>query len=81
MAAYKATGGSRNLTLWTHPFTAAWLKKKVAGIRLGFWLKPSLRVRLKTDGRMSPYAFRITDTRSKEDLTRRVAPPKRGRPG
>lgn len=81
MAAYKATGGSRNLTLWTHPFTAAWLKKKVAGIRLGFWLKPSLRVRLKTDGRMSPYAFRITDTRSGEDLTRRVAPPKRGRPG
>ncbi len=81
MAAYKATDGPRNLTLWTHPFTAAWLKKKVAGIRLGFWLKPSLRVRLKTDGRMSPYAFRITDTRSGEDLTRRVAPPKRGRPG
>ena len=81
MAAYKATDGSRNLTLWTHPFTAAWLKSKFAGVRVGFFLKHSLRVRLKTDGRMSPYAFRITDTRSGEDLTRRVAPPKRGRPG
>ncbi len=81
MAAYRATDGPRNLTLWTHPFTAAWLKGKIAGIRVGFFLKHSLRMRLKTDGRMSPYAFRITDTRSGEDLTRHVALPKRGQSG
>lgn len=72
IAGYKVLDGSRNLTLWTHPFTAAWLRRKITGIRFGFFMKRSLLVRLKTDGTMSPYAFRITDTRSGEDLTRKV---------
>ena len=78
---YKALGGSRSLTLWTHPFTAAWLRRKITGIRFGFFLKHSLPVRLKTDGTMSPYAFRITDTRSREDLTRKVPLSRGARPG
>ena len=81
IVAYKAMGGPRNLTLWAHPFTAAWLRRKIAGIRFGFFLKHSLPVRLKTDGTMSPYAFRITDTRSGEDLTRKVPLSKGARPG
>ena len=81
MAAWKATNGSRNLTLWTHPFTAAWLRRKIPSLRIGIFLKHSLPVRLKTDGKMSPYAFRITDTRSDEDLTRKISLPRTGRSG
>ncbi len=81
MVAWKATDGPRNLTLWTHPFTAAWLKRKITGIRVGFFLKHSLSVRLKTDGKISPYAFRITDTRSGEDLTRKIPLPRTRRSG
>lgn len=73
MTAYKATDGPRNLALWTHPFTEAWLRRKIRGGRFGFFLKHSLSVRLKTDGTMSPYAFRVTDARSGEDLTRKVS--------
>ncbi len=81
MVGYKALGGSRSLTLWTHPFTAAWLRRKITGIRFGFFMKHSLPVRLKTDGTMSPYAFRVTDTRSGEDLTRKVPLSRGARPG
>ena len=72
---YKTMGNRRAVTLRVHPFTAAYLNRKVPNHPTRWFMKHLVRVRLEPDGGVSPLTFRFIDTRSGEDLTEKVALP------
>ncbi len=72
---YKTMGNRRAVTLRVHPFTAAYLNRKVPNHPTRWFMKHLVRVRLETDDDVSPLSFRFLDTRSGEDLTEKVVLP------
>lgn len=74
---YKAEGGRRSVTLRVHPFTAAFLNRRVPNHPTRWFMKHLVRVRLETDETLSPLAYRFLDPRSGEDVTE-AAPSQQG---
>jgi len=72
VANYKAKGG-RAVTLYVHPFTAAYLNRRVPTQPTRWFMKHLVRVRVEPDAEMRPMGFRFMDPRSGEDITDRVS--------
>lgn len=72
---YKTMGNRRAVSLRVHPFTAAYLNRKVPNHPTRWFMKHLVRVRLESDDSISPLSFRFFDTRSGEDLTEKVSVP------
>lgn len=72
---YKTMGNRRAVTLRVHPFTGAYLNRKVPNHPTRWFMKHLVRVRLETDESVPPLSFRFLDTRSGEDLTEKVSVP------
>ena len=66
---YKAGGGSRSVTLRVHPFTAAFLNRRVPNHPTRWFMRHLVRIRLETDEALHPLAYRFLDSRSGEDVT------------
>lgn len=71
---YKTRGNRSAVTLRVHPFTAAYLNRKMPNYPTRWFMKHLVRVRLETDESMSPLSFRFQDARSGADLTDGVLP-------
>lgn len=72
--AYKASGVRGPLALHVHPFTAAYLNRKVPTYPTRWFMKHLVRLRVESDKTMPPMTFRFLDPRSNEDLTEKYAP-------
>ena len=72
---YKTLGNRRAVTLRVHPFTAAYLNRKVPNHPTRWFMKHLVRVRLETDDTVPPLSYRFVDSRSGEDLTDKVSVP------
>lgn len=70
---YRREGGRRNITLRVHPFTAAYLTRRVPTYPTRWLLKHLVRVRLEPDPNQPPLSFRFEDPTTGEDLTERFA--------
>ena len=66
---YKTGGSRRSVTLQVHPFTAAFLNRRVPNHPTRWFMKHLVRVRLETDETLHPLAYRFLDPRSGEDVT------------
>ncbi len=71
--AYRREGDRRNITLRVHPFTAAYLTRRVPTYPTRWLLKHLVRVRLEPDPNQPPLSFRFEDPATGEDLTERFA--------
>ena len=69
ITSYKSQGGRRSITLQVHPFTAAYLNRRVPNYPTRWFMKHLVRVRLETDSDMEPAAYQFRDPRSGEDVT------------
>ena len=69
---YKAHGKRNPLVLRVHPFTAAYLTRKVPTYPTRWFMKHLIRVRLETNNSLDPLGFRFMDVRSGEDLTEKI---------
>lgn len=56
-----------------HPFTAAYLTRRVPTYPTRWLLKHLVRVRLESDPNQPPLSFRFEDPATGEDLTERFA--------
>ncbi len=72
---YKTMGNRRAVTLRVHPFTAAYLNRKVPNHPTRWFMKHLIRVRLEMDDTVSPQSYRFIDSRSGEDLTDKIELP------
>src|SRR5690606_23170009 len=72
---YKTLGNRRAVTLRVHPFTAAYLNRKVPNHPTRWFMKHLVRVRLEMDDSVPPLSYRFVDARSGEDLTEKVSIP------
>lgn len=72
VANYKAKGG-RAVTLHVHPFTAAYLNRRVPTQPTRWFMKHLVRVRVEVDDKMRPMAYRFMDPRSGENITDRFS--------
>ncbi|MEX1054684.1 MAG: hypothetical protein WED81_01545, partial [Rhodothermales bacterium] len=72
---YKTLGNRRPVALRVHPFTAAYLNRKVPNHPTRWFMKHLIRVRLEMDDTVSPLSFRFLDSKSGEDLTEKVTVP------
>ncbi len=72
ITAYRAQGNQRGVTLKVHPFTAAYLNRKVPTYTTRWFIRHLVRVRLDLDDSVPPSTFRFQDSRSGDDLTERV---------
>jgi Rne/Rng family ribonuclease len=69
IVAAKTKSSRRAVTLVVHPFTAAYLNRKVPNYTTRWFMKHLFRVRLEIDEKMSPMSFRFLDPRTGEDIT------------
>lgn len=65
----KTRSSRRAVTLVVHPFTAAYLNRKVPNYTTRWFMKHLVRVRLETDDTLEPMNYRFVDPRTGEDLT------------
>ncbi len=72
---YKTLGNRRAVTLRVHPFTGAYLNRKVPNHPTRWFMKHLIRVRLEIDDAISPVSYRFLDTRSGEDMTDKIVLP------
>lgn len=72
---YKTMGNRRAVTLRVHPFTAAYLNRKVPNHPTRWFMKHLIRVRLEIDDAVSPHTYRFLDARSGDDLTDKIELP------
>jgi ribonuclease G len=72
---YKTMGNRRAVTLRVHPFTAAYLNRKVPNHPTRWFMKHLIRVRLEIDDAVSPQSYRFMDARSGDDLTDKIELP------
>ncbi len=72
---YKTMGNRRAVTLRVHPFTAAYLNRKVPNHPTRWFMKHLIRVRLEIDDTVSPHSYRFIDARSGEDMTDKIELP------
>ena len=66
---YKAGGNRGAVTLKVHPFTAAFLNRRVPNHPTRWFMKHLVRVRVETDETLDPLAYRFFDARSGDDVT------------
>ena len=66
---YKAGGNRGAVTLKVHPFTAAFLNRRVPNHPTRWFMKHLVRVRVETDETLDPLVYRFFDARSGEDVT------------
>ncbi|MGI9174617.1 MAG: Rne/Rng family ribonuclease [Rhodothermales bacterium] len=66
---YKADGNRGAVTLKVHPFTAAFLNRRVPNHPTRWFMKHLVRVRVETDETLDPLVYRFFDARSGEDVT------------
>jgi len=69
IVAYKTSGKRNKLKLAVHPFTAAYLNRKIPNQATRWWLKHGLRIRLEADKKVHPMRFRFIDLHSGADVT------------
>ena len=69
---YKTQGKRGPLVLRVHPFTSAYLNRKVPTYPTRWFVKHLIRVRLEPDEQLDPMGFRFLDARNGEDLTERM---------
>ena len=69
---YRAQGNHRAVTLKVHPFTAAYLNRKVPTYPTRWFIRHLVRVRLDSDDSVDPSTYQFIDTRSGENLTDRI---------
>ncbi len=75
---YRRAGGRRNITLRVHPFTAAYLTRRLPTYPTRWLLKHLVRVRLESDPNQPPLSFRFEDPATGEDLTEQFMLPQNG---
>ena len=75
---YKTMGNRKPVTLRVHPFTAAYLNRKVPNHPTRWFMKHLIRIRLETDESVPPLSFRFVDSRTGEDLMGKVSVPTEG---
>ena len=73
---YKTNGKRNPVVLTVHPFTAAYLTRKVPTYPTRWFMKHLIRIRLEVNPEMDPMSYRFEDARSGEDLTERITLPK-----
>jgi len=73
IAAYRKTGQRRSLTLRVHPFTAAYLNRKVPTYPTRWFMKHLLRVRLDLTEEVAPTAYAFIDPGTGTDVTDTVS--------
>ena len=71
---YKAGGNRGAVTLKVHPFTAAFLNRRVPNHPTRWFMKHLVRVRVETDETLDPLVYRFFDARSGEDVTEAKPP-------
>lgn len=74
IAAYRKTGQRRSLTLRVHPFTAAYLNRKVPTYPTRWFMKHLLRVRLEPTDEVAPTAYAFVDPGTGADVTDTITP-------
>jgi len=74
IAAYRKTGQRRSLTLRVHPFTAAYLNRKVPTYPTRWFMKHLLRVRLDLTDEVAPTAYAFVDPGTGTDVTDTITP-------
>ena len=74
IAAYRKTGQRRSLTLRVHPFTAAYLNRKVPTYPTRWFMKHLLRVRLDLTDEVAPTAYAFVDPGTGTDVTDTIIP-------
>lgn len=79
ITAYKAKGNGRAVVLKVHPFTAAYLNRRVPNMPTRWFMKHFVRVRVELDDKMSPLSYRFIDSRSGQDVTDKVPPRENGK--
>ncbi len=72
IVAYRKAGNRRSVKLRVHPFTAAYLNRKVPTYPTRWFMKHLLRVRLDPTEDVAPTAFRFVDAASGDDVTESV---------
>ncbi len=60
----KAKDSRRAITLQVHPFTAAYLNRKVPNYPTRWFVKHLVRIRMETDDSLPPFRFRCLDPRT-----------------
>lgn len=81
---YKTHGKRNPIVLRIHPFTAAYLTRKVPTYPTRWFMKHLIRIRLEVDPKVDPLSFQFQDSRTGDDLTERMAlakPPQRKKQG
>ena len=66
---YKSKGQRGAVMLRVHPFTAAYLNRKVPNHPTRWFLKHRVRVRMEADPKLDPMAYRFIEVRSGKDIT------------
>ena len=69
---YKTHGKRNPLVLKVHPFTAAYLHRKVPTYPTRWFMRHLIRLRVEIDSKLDPLSFRFLDGRTNEDLTDRI---------
>jgi ribonuclease G len=69
---YKVQGNRRSVTLRVHPFTAAYLNRRLPTYPTRWFMKHLVRVRMEPDESLAPMAYRFLDSKSGDDVTRNV---------
>jgi ribonuclease G len=75
---YKSKGRRGAVTLKVHPFTAAYLNRKVPNHPTRWFLKHRVRIRLEVDAKLDPMVYRFIEVRSGKDITEIPAPDAQG---
>lgn len=69
IAAYKKESNRRSVALRVHPFTAAYLNRRVPTHPTRWFMKHLVRVRMEADEQLPPLGYRFQDPSSGEDIT------------
>ena len=69
IVAYKARGKRNQVKLCVHPFTAAYLNRKIPNQPTRWRLKHRLRIRVEPDKKIPPMSYCFIDLRSGKDVT------------
>lgn len=72
LATYKKSKKKGALTLRIHPFTAAYMNRKMIKQATRWYFKYKIRVQLDLDKKINPMTFRFIDTESGKDVTRSI---------
>jgi len=69
VVAYKNKSKGKAVTLRVHPFTAAYLNRRVPNTPTRWFMKHFVRVKVELDETLDPLAYRFLDGKSGKDVT------------